>query len=67
MYSLRRQSRLPALLAGLAYWVLALPLAWIAAFPLQWQAEGIWVGLAIGLAAVSFALLARIRNRLRAR
>ena len=59
--------RLPALLAGLAYWVLALPLAWIAAFPLHWKAEGIWVGLAIGLAAVSFALLARIRNRLRAR
>jgi MATE family multidrug resistance protein len=59
--------RLPALLAGLAYWVLALPLGWIAAFPLQWQAEGIWVGLAIGLATASFALLARIRHRLRAR
>ena len=47
--------------------LIALPLAWIAAFPLHWQAEGIWAGLAIGLAAVSFALLARIRHRLRAR
>jgi Na+-driven multidrug efflux pump len=47
--------------------VLALPLAWIAAFPLQWQAEGIWAGLAIGLATASFALLARIRHHLHAR
>lgn len=45
--------RIPAMLAFVAYWVLALPLAWTAAFPLGWRAEGIWTGLALGLAVVA--------------
>jgi len=52
--------RVPALLSFVAYWVLALPLAWVAAFGLGWNTEGIWAGLALGLAVVSFALVARV-------
>ena len=31
-------------------------------FGLGWHAEGIWTGLAVGLAAVAFALVARVRR-----
>jgi MATE family multidrug resistance protein len=56
--------RVPALLAFVAYWVLALPLAWFAAFRMGWHAEGIWTGLAVGLAVVAAALVARVFRRL---
>jgi MATE family multidrug resistance protein len=56
--------RVPAVLAFVAYWVLALPVAWLAAFPLGWRAEGIWTGLAFGLAVVAFALVLRVRRSL---
>jgi MATE family multidrug resistance protein len=56
--------RIPAVLAFIAYWVLALPLAWLAAFHLGWHAEGIWTGLACGLAVAAFALVMRVRRSL---
>jgi MATE family multidrug resistance protein len=56
--------RVPALLSCVAYWVLALPLAWLTAFPLGWRAEGIWTGLAFGLAVVAFLLVRRVDRHL---
>ena len=49
------------LLVGiLCYWVIGIPLAWALAFPLGWGAEGVWWGLAGGLACA--ALLHKIED-----
>lgn len=45
------------LLIGLAsYWCVGAPLAWLFAFPLGWGAQGIWWGLAGGLACAATGL-----------
>jgi len=59
-----------AMLANLAgHWFLGLPIGWLLAFRAGWGAEGVWVGLCIGLMAVGGALawhwatrLERLRN-----
>lgn len=38
------------------YWCIGAPLAWLLAFPLGWGAEGIWWGLAGGLAGAAIGL-----------
>lgn len=48
--------RVPALIAVLAYWVLAGPLGSALAFPGRCGAVGIWIGLAGGLAAAALGL-----------
>lgn len=45
------------LLVGLGcYWLIGVPAAWLLAFPLGWGAEGVWWGLAAGLACAAFGL-----------
>lgn len=45
------------LLVGIGcYWVIGIPLAWALAFPLGWGAEGVWWGLAGGLACAAIGL-----------
>lgn len=51
--------RLPAALAVLAYWVVALPCAYLLAFRFDLGAVGIWVGLAAGLATAAATLIGR--------
>ncbi|MBN2506658.1 MAG: MATE family efflux transporter [Verrucomicrobia bacterium] len=48
--------RVPALVAALAYWLVAMPLAYVLAFPGQRGVVGIWIGLATGLGAAAVAL-----------
>lgn len=48
--------RVPAMIAVLAYWVLAVPLGSALAFPGQLGAVGIWIGLAVGLGAAAGGL-----------
>lgn len=48
--------RVPALIAVLAYWVLAVPLGLLLGFPAKWGAIGIWVGLATGLGVAAVGL-----------
>jgi multidrug resistance protein, MATE family len=55
--------KIPSLLIFIAYWVLALPLGYILAFPLNMQADGIWIGLFIGLTLTAGAMVVRF-NRL---
>ena len=51
-----KDTRVPALLAGLSYWAVGFPVAWGLAFPLGWGPVGIWWGLAFGLAAAAVVL-----------
>ncbi|HOW67629.1 MAG TPA: MATE family efflux transporter [Candidatus Paceibacterota bacterium] len=48
--------RIPVLVAGLAYWLLALPTGYLLAFPCQLGAAGIWIGLAVGLGTTALGL-----------
>jgi len=44
-------------LVGLGcYWLIGVPAAWLLAFPLGWGAEGVWWGLAAGLACAALGL-----------
>lgn len=58
--------RAPAVLAGVSYWGVAMPLgAWLC-FGMKWGAVGFWIGLATGLAVAAVVLTARVRVKLRA-
>jgi multidrug resistance protein, MATE family len=57
--------RAPALIAVLAYWVLAVPLGALLAFRAHWGAVGIWTGLAIGLGVAAFGLAWRFHRQTR--
>jgi multidrug resistance protein, MATE family len=55
--------KIPSLLIFVAYWVIALPLGYWLAFPLQFGANGIWIGLFVGLTLTATAMVIRF-NRL---
>lgn len=55
--------RVPAIIAVLAYWVIAVPFGAALAFPGQHGAVGIWIGLALGLGAAAGGLLWRFHLR----
>jgi len=55
-----KDTRMPALLAGLSYWGVGFPVAWTLAFPAGWGAAGIWWGLALGLATAAVVLNTRL-------
>jgi multidrug resistance protein, MATE family len=54
--------KIPSLLIFVAYWVIALPLGYVLAFPLGMQANGIWIGLFIGLTLTASAMVARFHR-----
>lgn len=54
-----KDTRVPALLAGLSYWAVGFPVAWVLGFPMGWGPTGIWWGLAVGLAAAAVVLNVR--------
>ena len=55
--------RVPAIIAALAYWVVAVPLGYALAFPGQMDAVGIWIGLALGLVIAAVSLLWRFHRK----
>ncbi|MHB9006584.1 MAG: MATE family efflux transporter [Limisphaerales bacterium] len=57
--------RVPAAIAAVAYWLVALPLAALLAFGLEWGATGIWIGLASGLATAAGGLVWRFQVKSR--
>ncbi|HMP81731.1 MAG TPA: MATE family efflux transporter, partial [Verrucomicrobiota bacterium] len=57
--------RVPAFIAVLAYWALAVPLGSLLAFPAKLGALGIWIGLATGLGAAAIALGWRFHSQTR--
>lgn len=54
--------KIPSLLILVAYWVIALPLGYTLAFPLAFGANGIWLGLFIGLTLTATAMVVRFRR-----
>lgn len=49
----------PMIYAFVSYWIIGVPLAYVLGFPLGWEGEGIWAGLAIGLAVAGLVLVGR--------
>ncbi|UWQ94325.1 MATE family efflux transporter [Rhodobacteraceae bacterium M385] len=54
-----QDTNVPMVYAFISYWIIGVPLAYALGFPLGWEGEGIWVGLAIGLAVAGFVLVIR--------
>jgi len=54
-----KDTRIPALIAAVGYWVLGFAPAWILGVRMGYGAVGIWWGLASGLASVALFLSAR--------
>lgn len=54
-----QDTRVPMLLAGLGYWALGLPVGALLAYGFGLEGRGVWIGLAVGLAAAATLLLAR--------
>ncbi len=54
-----KDTRVPALLAGLSYWAVGFPIAWTLGFSMGWGPTGVWWGLALGLAAAAVVLNVR--------
>lgn len=57
-------TRVPMLLAALAYWGIGLPVAYVLGFHSPLGPVGIWVGLCVALASASVLLLWRVRRQL---
>ncbi|WP_310618852.1 MATE family efflux transporter [Flexibacterium corallicola] len=56
-------TRTPMGIAFIGYWIIGIPMSYVLAFPLGWGAEGIWVGLALGLATSALLLAIRFKRR----
>ncbi|WP_417724026.1 MATE family efflux transporter [Salipiger sp.] len=54
-----QDTRVPMVIAGIAYWCLGLPAAWVLGFPAGLGAPGVWGGLVIGLGVAALLLLRR--------
>ena len=54
-----KDTRVPMVLATISYWGIGFPMAWTLGFPLNNGVEGIWWGLATGLAAAAVLLCGR--------
>lgn len=53
-------TRAPMLAAVTGYWLIGLPAAWLLGFPLGLEGLGVWLGIAVGLAAAAAMLIWRL-------
>jgi MATE family multidrug resistance protein len=58
--------KVPTVITGIAYWVVALPGAWLLGIWGPWGAVGIWAALALGLGVAAILLITRFVHRSRA-
>lgn len=54
--------KIPSLLIFVAYWIIGLPLGYVLGFHLDYGANGIWIGLLIGLTITAVAMFLRFNN-----
>ncbi|MFB9948024.1 MATE family efflux transporter [Rhizobium puerariae] len=54
-----KDTKVPMILALIAYWPIGFACAWIFAFPLGFRGEGVWFGFVLGLAAAAVLLCGR--------
>ncbi len=54
-----KDTRVPMILATISYWGVGFPVAWTLGFPFGYGVEGIWLGLAMDLAAAAVLLCGR--------
>ncbi|RYZ84488.1 MAG: MATE family efflux transporter, partial [Proteobacteria bacterium] len=59
-----QDTKWPAILAFVAYWIVGLPIGYFLAFHRGMQGEGIWWGLFIGLTLVAIFLTVRFEKKL---
>jgi len=57
-------TRTPAVVNLLAYWIIGLPLGWQLCFRLHWGAAGLWIGLCLGLIVVGSTLVLVWKRRI---
>jgi MATE family multidrug resistance protein len=58
-----QDTRVPMVYAGIGYWLVGLGGGALLAFRADWQGEGVWTGLALGLAMVAVLMLWRWSRR----
>lgn len=54
-----QDTRIPMVIAAVAYWVIGVPVSYGLGFVLGWQGPGVWIGLALGLCVAAVLLMAR--------
>jgi MATE family multidrug resistance protein len=54
-----KDARMPMILAGVSYWLVGAPICWVLGVTLGMEGLGVWIGLAIGLAAAAAAMCVR--------
>lgn len=59
-------TRIPAVIALVGFWIIGLPLGMLLGFRLAWGPPGLWWGLTAGLSSVALLLAVRTRIRLSA-
>lgn len=62
-----QDTRMPMIYAIVSYWGVGLPAGYALAFPLGLGGQGIWLGLALGLAVAAALMMTRFWRRVRAR
>lgn len=62
-----KDTRVPMLIAGAGYWLMGFPAAIVCGFVLDLGGDGIWIGLALGLAATAAPMIARFLSLTRER
>ncbi len=59
-----KETRMPMVIALVAYWLAGFPCGWYLAFRLGWEGEGLWWGLVLGLATAAILLGLRFRTEI---
>lgn len=54
-----QDTRVPMVMAALAYWVIGVPVSYGLGFGLDWQGPGVWIGLAVGLVVAGVLMMGR--------
>ncbi|WP_296761674.1 MATE family efflux transporter [Sediminimonas sp.] len=57
-----QDTRVPMVIAALAYWAVGIPVSYVLGFGLGWGGVGVWLGLAAGLALAGVFMLLRFRG-----